>query len=79
LKIEKEELKMYPNPTDDILHVLFSEQPKGAITIKVYDAMGKKVMGKVESNEDYKLEISTKKLSTGVYNILHKSTFNVLH
>lgn len=58
-----ESLKIFPNPSDDVIHIEF-QNTSGAV-IELYDLYGKKLLGKsVQSNSE---SINVSKLSNGIY------------
>ncbi len=62
--LANEEIKIYPNPTDDLLNI--TSNLHGPMAVEIYDAMGKRLQLPLE-NEPNKILIHTAGLSAGVY------------
>lgn len=60
---ELSEIRIYPNPFDNILKLDFKDKYFERVSIKIYDALGKFVL----SSDGNKQEIDLQKLESGVY------------
>ena len=73
---EKEQVKIYPNPANDIIMVAYKSLDKKPITIELINSIGvvvKKVHKSIGIKGLYKTEISVRNLSSGLYYVKVKS------
>lgn len=66
-KANKVEVSLYPNPTNDKIHVQFYSPPNETITLRIYDFTGRLVQQATFSRDT---EIPTNLLDIGVYTYL---------
>ncbi len=73
---EKEQVKIYPNPANDIIMVAYNSLDKKPITIELINSIGvvvKKVHKSIGIKGLYKTEIGVRNLSSGLYYVKIKS------
>lgn len=65
------QVKVYPNPVDDILKINLTGNKNCEVTLSIYELSGKLVLQKIESvNTNQELEISTSKIQVGQYQMV---------
>ena len=75
INLDKQSIKIYPNPTSDLIQIDFSEKVQG--TISVYSLQGQQLKQKPISNINMSLDLSA--FSTGVYFLKIETSNGVLY
>jgi len=80
LNVNIQDLKIYPNPTDDFINIEFSSINKKSISISIDNTLGQEVFRKEFNNynSNFFQKINVNKLSQGVYyiNINNQQSIN---
>lgn len=77
--IEKETLQLYPVPVADELNLLFSLSFEGKCTVELFDRLGRLVLHKECTINDFKTSISLSNIATSTYLIKITNNTNVFY
>ncbi|GGE12999.1 T9SS type A sorting domain-containing protein [Psychroflexus salis] len=67
LDFTKTDFSIFPNPTDDVLHINFTENLTEAVDISIFNLIGKKVVEFTHDASANQLNFSVQDLTSGVY------------
>ncbi len=73
---EKEQLTIYPNPTNNILTITYSAPDAGQVNIKIMNSVGvvvKSIQKNLAKQAPGKTEVDVKNLSNGLYYVIVRS------
>ena len=77
--IEKETLQLYPIPVTNELNLLFSLSLEGKCTVELFDRLGRLVLNKELTINDFKTSISLESLASSTYIIKITNNTNVFY
>jgi hypothetical protein len=64
---QENDVRIYPNPADDVLNIILPAPVAQETPVKVFDTFGREVYSGVFSSGEHTKAIATKALSSGVY------------
>jgi len=64
---ENLEVSVYPNPARDVIHIAFSDQPKGVVETRLFTLQGKPVDRRTFGVANSNFSLSTQHLPSGMY------------
>ena len=67
LDFTKTDFSIFPNPTDDVLHINFTDNLTEAVDISIFNLIGKKVVEFTHDASANQLNFSVQDLTSGVY------------
>jgi len=60
-----QQVRIYPNPTNDMIHIVFEEIPQGEVTFSLHTSLGQQVLSKIA--QERRTTLAANHLPPGIY------------
>ncbi len=65
--LNEDNIRVFPNPTSDLLNVQFDKAPKGRLFVSMFNAQGQEVLRRQFDHTENGIQLSTADLASGIY------------